>query len=64
MFSVDTDQPEGKVSFAVLRPDKGNSKVVATGDTLGEYEVTSVEASVLGFYTDGRKVELELFEGR
>lgn len=63
VFSVDTDQPQGKVSFAVLRPDKGNSKVVATGDTLGDYEVMSVEARRVGFLaTDGRKVELELFE--
>ena len=52
-------------AFAVLRPDKGESKVVTVGEMVGDYTVLSVQDRSVGFKAkDGRVVTLELFERR
>lgn len=60
-FFDQSDQSE--TAFAVLRPDQGESRVVSAGEVLGDYEVTSVVDRLVSFKaTDGRVVELQLFE--
>ena len=65
VFSLKDASAGSASTFAVLRPDKGESKVVTVGEMVGDYTVLSVQDRSVGFKAeDGREVTLELFERR